>query len=97
MSNLRQVLNDFDYSTAEPHDIATLLEQVFAQQDPRERNGGPVIQAIGVLAKYTEAVRFAAAPRLKEKMDLRVDELGSVRALLDRAVRHLEDDLGKAR
>jgi hypothetical protein len=96
MSQTRDLINNFDFDTAKPHDLAVLLEQIFMYHDARSRDGGPLITAQGVIQKYEDAVRKKAAPDLYDRVRGRCAELRSTVDQLGTLLSKLEKDSGKA-
>lgn len=94
---IQQRINDFDFDTAAPHDLAVLLEQIFLYHDDRSRDGGPIIVAMGVISRYEESVRRRAAPELHKKIRARNLELREVLSHLETATRGLEKDNAQTR
>ena len=95
--NIRQRINDFDFESAQPHDLAVLFEQIFLHHDSRSRDGGPILVAIGVITRYEESVRQRAAPELHKKVRARHTELREVLVHLETAIRGLEKDNAQTR
>lgn len=96
MSTLHSRIKDFDYDTASISELVTLLEQIFTNHDPRVRDGGPFVVAIGVLTKFEESVRRRAAPELHDKVKGRTSELRSTVTQLSDLLRKLERDSAQA-
>lgn len=88
--SLRDRINAFDFDNAGPHDLAVLLEQVFMYQDTRDRSGGPIIIAQGVLEAYESSVRRRALPESRESTEKHLREMRSTLVQFETTLRGLE-------
>lgn len=96
-SSVVKTIQEFDYDSANAHDVVVLLEQVFRYHDGLARDGGPYLVAQGVMTKYEEAVRRKAAPDLHMKVKGRCAELRSTLAQFDDSLRKLEKENAQTR
>lgn len=95
--NLRERIDNIDYETVTPPELAVVLEQVFLYHDDRVRGGGPIITAQGILSKYEESVRRRAAPELHVKVKGRLSEIRSTLTQVDALLGRLEKDNAQTR
>jgi len=92
MADIQKLVEEFDYEDARPHDLATLLEQVYLHYDSRLRGVGPHIIAQNCIQKYEEAVVKRAAPELHAKTTARCRELREVIVSFETSLSKLEKD-----
>lgn len=83
-------IRNFDFSVANSHDLAVLLEQVFLSADPRCRDAGPLMTAQNVLELFEAAIRQRAAPELHAKTKAQLQELRSTLVQFETSLRQLE-------
>jgi hypothetical protein len=95
--NLNERIQNIDYETVTPADLAVVLEQVFLYYDDRVRGGGPIITAQGILKKYEESVRRRAAPSLHVEVKGRIAEIRSSLEQVDTVLARLEKANGQTR
>ena len=95
--NIRDRIKHFDFDTADPRDIAVLLEQVFMYHGDIGREGGTIILAEGVLRQFSDSIRRRATPELQVKTSERLRGMRASLAELDASLRGLEKDTSNVR
>jgi hypothetical protein len=95
--SLQDRIAAFDFDTAQPHDLAVLLEQVFMYHDARSKDGGPIMVAQGVIGQYEASVRRRAEPELHTRATTSVREMRDALVQFETSLRKLERGSGQAR